>query len=133
MELTKGRHNVYALQYHMIFVVKYRQTAFLNKDLVKALKLKFEEISESFDVDIVSQEVDIDHIHLLISTKPTLDLTKYINIMKGHSSRFLRKEFSDDLKGILWGDAFWSPSYYLATTGNVGLSKLVEYVESQGK
>ena len=31
----------------------------------------------------------------------------------------------------LWGDSFWSPSYFIATTGNVSIDVLKEYVENQ--
>jgi putative transposase len=33
----------------------------------------------------------------------------------------------------LWKEAFWSRSFFLATTGGVSLDILKEYVENQGK
>jgi len=87
----------------LVFVVKYRKQAFLKPFIVEAIKNKFEDISKDFDVKIISQETDKDHLHLLIEAKPTLDIPKYINILKGHSSRYIRKEFQKDLKSILWG------------------------------
>ncbi|MCD6559749.1 MAG: transposase [Palaeococcus sp.] len=33
----------------------------------------------------------------------------------------------------LWRNAFWSPSYFLATSGQVTLNTLKAYVESQGE
>lgn len=38
---------------------------------------------------------------------------------------------TSELKDKLWGNAFWSPSYYLATTGNVSLDTLMNYVNNQ--
>ncbi|MBD3213708.1 MAG: IS200/IS605 family transposase, partial [Candidatus Lokiarchaeota archaeon] len=35
----------------------------------------------------------MNHVHLLISAKSMLDIPKYINTIKGHSSRFLRKAY----------------------------------------
>jgi len=35
------------------------------------------------------------------------------------------------IKNKLWGDSFWSPSYFIATTGNVSIDVLKEYVENQ--
>ena len=95
--------------------------------------MKCEEISKDFEVQVIEQECGIDHVHLLISAKPTLDITKYINILKGHSSRYLRDKYKDFLKDKLWGDSFWSPSYFIATTGNVSIDVLKEYVENQRK
>lgn len=31
----------------------------------------------------------------------------------------------------LWGEHFWSPSYFLATTGNVTIDTLKAYIENQ--
>lgn len=130
-ELNKNSNSVFKLNYHLIIVVKYRQTIFDNDKIVEALKLFNEKVGESYGVDVISQECGIDHIHLLISAKPTTDLTKYINILKGHSSRFLRKEFGEELKNKLWGKHLWSPSYFIATVGNVSIDTLHEYIENQ--
>jgi putative transposase len=128
----KNKHSVYALHYHLIICVKYRQKAFTNNKIIDRLKQIIEDISEKFDVIITNQETDIDHIHILLKCKPQTDLIKYINSLKGVSSRLLRQEFPE-LKKILWGEHFWSPSYCLITTGQVTLDKLKKYVESQGK
>ncbi|HIP17861.1 MAG TPA: IS200/IS605 family transposase, partial [Sulfurovum sp.] len=36
------------------------------------------------------------------------------------------------VKEKLWKEAFWSRSFFLATTGGVTLEVLKQYVESQG-
>ena len=38
-------------------------------------------IAEEFEVEIIEQECGDDHLHILFRTKPTLDLTKFINIL----------------------------------------------------
>ena len=43
-----------------------------------------------------------------------------------------RKEFPE-IRKELWGKAFWSPSYFLASVGQVTLSDVKKYVENQGK
>lgn len=132
VKYNKEAYKVYSLIYHLIFVVKYRKKVFKDEiGIIEDFKLKCEEISKDFDVDVIEQECGIDHVHLLISAKPTLDITKYINILKGHSSRYLRDKYKDFLKDKLWGDSFWSPSYFIATTGNVSIDTLKEYVENQ--
>ena len=75
----------------------------------------------------------VTNIYILFRAKPTLDITKYVNLLKGSSSRNIRKKHKNFLKDKLWGDHFWSPSYFLATTGNVTIDILREYVESQRK
>ncbi len=127
----KIRNCVFSLNYHLIIVVKYRKQVFTNNEIISSVKDIFQRISANFDVNILECECGIDHIHILIKTKPTLDITKFINILKGHTSREIRKQYSEFLKDKLWGEHFWSPSYFLATTGNVTIDILKKYVEDQ--
>ena len=133
MNYNKQSHKVYLLNYHFISVVKYRKDVFTNNDIINDFKEIVNNIANNFDVEILEHECGTDHYHLVFSAKPTLDIPKFINILKGHSSRDLRKKHKVFLKDKLWGDSFWSPSYFLATTGNVSLDKLIEYVENQRK
>ena len=132
-KLDKNGNCVFSLQYHLIIVVKYRKKVFENNSIINDTKVIFQEISKEFEVDIIEQECGNDHVHILFRAKPTLDITKYINILKGHSSRKIRKNYKDFLKDKLWGEHFWSPSYFLSTTGNVTIDILKEYVENQRK
>ena len=118
MEYHRESRKVYSLLYHLIFIVKYRQQVFLdNIGIIEDIKAKIIELSKNYNVKILEIECGTDHIHLLISTKPTLDIKKYINIVKGHSSRYIRDRYSEFLKDKLWGDHFWSPSYFISSTG----------------
>ena len=132
-QLDKTCNAVYSLRYHLVMCVKYRRNAFSNERVVARFKELSDYVAERSGVNVVQQECADDHAHLLISTKPSTDLTKYINFLKTYSARMLRKEFADELSDKLWGDAFWSPSYYLATVGDVSLDKLYQYVASQRK
>ncbi|MBD3212122.1 MAG: hypothetical protein GF311_05875 [Candidatus Lokiarchaeota archaeon] len=60
-----------------------------------------------------------------------LDIPKYITMIKGHSSRFLRKEYKTFLQDKLWGAHFWSPGYFISSTGNVSIDVLNQEVENQ--
>jgi len=111
-------------------VVKYRRKA-LNSEIVNFLKQKTKEISNTFGVTIINQECDKDHIHIIFKAKPTLDIPKYLNALKTITSREIRRNFPE-VKEQLWKNAFWSPSYFLATTGQVTLDQLKKYVENQG-
>lgn len=130
-KLDKNCNSVFSLIYHFITVVKYRQKVFTSEEIISDLKTIIEKAADEFSVEIIEQECGIDHIHILFRAKPTLDITKFINLLKGRSSRELRKKYRDFLKDKLWGDNFWSPSYFLATTGNVTVDILKEYVETQ--
>ena len=132
MKYRKEAHKVYSLHYHLIFVVKYRQNVFLeDHEIISFMKTTFERISEEYGVEIEAMECGTDHVHVLISTKPTIHMPRYINALKGRSSLHVRKTFHDFLKYKLWGDHFWSPSYFIATMGNVSIDLLKQYIENQ--
>jgi len=42
---------------------------------------------------VIAQEPSEDHIHILFKAKPTTNLVRVINVLKGVTSRYLRKEF----------------------------------------
>jgi len=130
-ELDSSGNAVYSLMYHLIIVVKYRKEAFTSDMIAERCKDIIRKIIEDNNCEAVNMECGKDHIHILLKTKPSTDIPKLVNIIKGYSSRIIREEFAEELKDILWGDAFWSPSYYLATTGNVSLETLIDYVNRQ--
>lgn len=130
-KLDKGCHSVFALQYHFVQCVKYRRKALVSESIVDFLKQKIREISETFGIEVLNVECDKDHFHLLFKGKPTLDIPKYINAMKTITSREIQRRFPE-IKKLLWKEAFWSRSYFLATTGQVTLDVLKKYVEEQG-
>ncbi|MDF2957810.1 MAG: REP element-mobilizing transposase RayT [Candidatus Alkanophagales archaeon MCA70_species_1] len=129
-KLDRGAHSVYSLHYHLIFVVKYRRKV-LNHEIIDFLKQKIHEISETFKVEVLAIECDVDHVRILFKAKPTLNIPKYINALKTITSREIKRKFPE-VKERLWEKVLWSPSYFLATTGQVTLDVLRKYVESQG-
>lgn len=60
-----------------------------------------------------------------------LNGTNFNQALKGRSARVLRAQYPDLLKDKLWGEHFWSPSYFLATTSNVIIDTLKAYIENQ--
>lgn len=129
-DLDKGAHSVYSLQYHFVQCVKYRRDVLSDDRICDHLKMKIREISVTFEVEVLNIECDVDHFHMIFKSKPTLDIPKYINAIKTISSREIRRNFPE-VKEVLWNDAFWSRSYFLATTGQVTLNVLKQYVDNQ--
>ena len=94
-DLQKQSHAIFALTYHYICVVKYRRKIFDNNSIINRLKEINYDIGEKFNVTVINQETDLDHRHLLFSSTPQLEFIKFINSLKGVSSRLLRKEFPE--------------------------------------
>ena len=126
---NKGNHSVYCLQFHYVACVKYRRKI-LNNKISERLKEINNSIANSFGIEIIEQETDKDHIHILFSSMPQIEISKFVNSLKSVSARLLFREFPE-IKNQLWKNHLWSPSYFLATTGQVTLDILKKYVESQ--
>ena len=128
-DLTYGRGYVYSLQYHIVWVTKYRKPIFTGEigDIVKRY---LTDIAESLDVAILAMEVMPDHIHLLISCKPQLRLSDAIKIFKGNIARWLFIKYPE-LKNSLWGGHMWNPTYFVATVSERSQQQVQEYIENQ--
>lgn len=124
-------HSVFLLQYHMIFVIKYRKKVIDNEIAIRLREI-FEYIGENYKIEIIEFNHDEDHLHVLFEAEPKSELTKFINAYKSASSRLIKKEFPR-LREKLWKEAFWSRSFFLATIGGVTIETLKQYVENQGK
>lgn len=127
--LNKGNHSVYSLQFHYVACVKYRRPVLVG-DITNRIKEINLNVAKAFEIKIIEQETANDHIHILFSSKPQTQLSKFVNSLKSVSARLIFREFPD-VKKQLWGGHFWSPSYFLASTGQVTLEELKRYVENQ--
>jgi putative transposase len=130
-KLDKGSHSVYSLNYHFVQCVKYRRKVLENNKIIDMLKTQINNISMNFQVDVLGIEPDKDHFHMLFKCKPTLDIPRYLNAIKSITSREIQRNFPE-VKKKLWKGTFWSPSYFLATSGQVTLDVLKSYVDKQG-
>lgn len=132
IEYDTNQHSVFLLQYHLIFVVKYRRQV-IDDRICARLREIFEYIAKSprYAITIIEFNHDKDHLHILFKSQPKSDLVAFINAYKSASSRLIKKEFPS-IRKYLWREYFWSRSYFLASTGGVTLETLKKYVENQG-
>lgn len=129
-KLDRSAHSVYSLHYHLVVVVKYRRKALYDEMIRERLKQIIWGLTDELGIEILAQEPAEDHLHVLFKATPKTNLVNVVNVIKGVTARRLRAEFPK-IKEFLWGDSFWSDSYFVATTGQVSLDVLMQYVESQ--
>ena len=128
-EVRRGRHCVFTLHVHLVFVTKYRRGV-LDGAAVERLGEVFASVCRDFGAELRAFDGEDDHVHLLATYPPKVPLSKLVNSLKGVSSRLLRKE-RPDLAGCFRRGVLWSPSYFAASCGGAPLSVVREYVESQ--
>lgn len=88
---SKNRHK-YLLQYHIIFVCKYRKKLLISKQISDDIKQFSYEICQRHKVIIRYMETDKDHIHYMIETEPTMSVSQIVNLMKSYRHTIYGKD-----------------------------------------
>lgn len=128
-----GSHNKYLLQYHLIFVCKYRKQLLSNKYIADDIKLLSQKICTKHKVIIKYVETDKDHIHYMIETRPNINLSNLVKTMKSYTTYNLWKTYSKLLRKHFWKEkTFWTDGYFICSVGNVSEETLKKYIENQG-
>ena len=130
-EIRTGRHCVFAIHAHLVFVTKYRKRVFTSEAL-DILKEVMQKVCDDFNVELAAFEGEDNHVHLLINYPPQIQLSKLVNSLKGVSSRMLRKQMPS-IANRYYKDVLWSPSYFAASCGGAPLSVIKQYVEQQDR
>lgn len=89
------------------------------------------EVCADFGAELVEFNGEDDHVHLLVHYPPKIALSKLVNSLKGVSARRLRQEHQAHIRQYLWGEHFWSPSYFAASCGGAPLKIIAEYTDQQ--
>jgi putative transposase len=131
MEYRTGRHCVFALHVHLVFVTKYRRDV-LSALAVQDLRGIFAKVCKDFGAELTECDGEDDHVHLLVSYPPTVQLSKLVNSLKGASSYRLRL-MRPEITGRYYKGVLWSPSYFAASCGGAPLDVIRQYVEQQRK
>ncbi|MGI5488830.1 IS200/IS605 family transposase [Microtetraspora malaysiensis] len=129
-DVRTGRHVVYNLHAHLVFVTRYRRGAFTNEMLARCEEI-MREVCADFEVELREFNGEHDHVHLLIHYPPKVALSKLVNSLKGVSARLLRKEYAAHVREYLWDGHFWSGSYFAGSVGGAPLTALKQYIEQQ--
>ena len=130
-DFRTGRHCVFALHVHLVFVTKYRRKV-LTEAAHETLRDLFARICQEFEARLVEANGEDDHVHLLVEYPPKVALSKLVNSLKGVSSRRLRLLHPEIAQRYYQG-VLWSSSYFAASCGGAPLSIIRQYVEDQRK
>ena len=129
-DIRRGRSVVYNLHAHLVFTPKYRRAVFTGEILARCEQV-MREVCAGFNAQLVEFNGETDHVHLLVHYPPQVALSRLVGSLKGVSARRLRQEFPGHIRRYLWGEHFWSPSYFAASCGGAPLAIVKEYIENQ--
>ena len=124
-----GSHTKHRLEYHLVWIPKYRKRLLRGKIAARLKGLLYEacKINRWWISEISIPE---DHIHMIIQMNPSDSVSEVVQILKGGTSRVIRQEFPD-LEEFLWGDSFWADGYFAETIGNVDEEIIRKYIRNQ--
>ena len=113
-----NRHSCFLLQYHIVFVTKYRHPVLTDK--VK---------------DVVYERIhyvaDQRGFHILEINGESAELA---NVLKTQTARKARKLYGETiLKKYYWKPYFWSDSYFISSVSENSLHTIKQYIRNQGK
>lgn len=129
---TKNRHK-FLLQYHIIFVCKYRKKLLLSKNISDDIKNFSNQICEKHNIVIRYMETDKDNIHYMIELETTQSISRVVSIIKSYTTYHIWKKYSQYLSRYFWKErTFWSDGYFVSTIVNVSEERLHTYIENQG-
>lgn len=90
-EIRHGRHCVFKMHVHLVFVTKYRREVF-TKTILDDLRTTFSSVCTDFEAELVEFDGEDDHVHLLVNYPPKVAVSALVSSLKGVSSRLIRKK-----------------------------------------
>ena len=129
---NKAYRAVYNLTAHIVLVTKYRK-AILTDKLLTELEVIFASILKTRGGELLQFNGEADHVHLLVSYKPSISVSNLVANLKATSSKTLWRNHADYLNQKYHKRVLWTGSYFVASCGGVTIEKLRQYVEQQDR
>ena len=130
-EYIHKSHNVTVLLYHLVFPAKYRKVVF-DENVDTELKSVCLDIEGCYQIKFLEIGTDEDHVHFLVQSVPTYNVTKLVTVIKSITAREIFRR-CPEVKKQLWGGEFWTDGYFASTVGKHGDESVIgNYVKNQG-
>jgi putative transposase len=127
MECRYGSHIVFKIEYHFVWVTKYRYPV-LRGEIAERVRELVRQTCQAFEIRIVTGVVSKDHVHILVSAPPNLAPSEIMRRIKGRTASKLFEEFPL-MKKRYWGQHFWARGYFCATVGDMTEEMIKQYLE----
>lgn len=132
LQTGKTRWCHYQIAYHLVWIPKYRRKI-LTGEVESVVKQSIEQCCMTHGFSLLALETDIDHVHCFVSAPPKDSPAKIVGLLKGYSSRMVRKAFPVLAKKT-GPDHLWTSAYYVGTAGQVSAETIRRYItECQGR
>ena len=123
-------HTKWNCKYHIIFIPKYRRKVIYNK-LRTDIRVYIQDLCRWKGVEIVERHLMPDHVHLLLSIPPKMNISSFMGYLKGKSSMMIFKDHAN-LRYKYGNCNFWATGYYVSTVG-LNEATIRKYIRDQEK
>ena len=113
----------------MVWIPKYRKRVLSGQVAIRVRDI-LRQIAMEHELDIISGKVATDHVHMFIGDRPTQNISKIVQWLKGISSRVLLSEFSH-LRNQFWGRHLWARGYLAVSSGTITDEMIQQYIDDQ--
>ena len=128
-ELRRRAHSVGQNCYHLMWSPKFRLPLFGSKEIQTVCEGVLRMIAFQNKMYVHEIKVCSDHLHIFIEIPPTLSVSKAMQLLKGGSSRILRRNFMFLQKE----KRLWSKGKFFRSVGSVKKEVIAHYIKhSQG-
>ena len=124
MQSRKTRHSTYNINYHFVWIPKYRRPILTGPIRVDLESLMTEYAAKN-EVEILSLSIQPDHVHLFVSAPPRFSPAQLINLFKGATARELLQRYPK----LKRRGSLWTRSYYVGTAGTVSSETIQHYID----
>jgi len=133
-KFKKLSHVIYRCDYHIVWTPKYR-FRILEGIVKRQLEKDIEMLLEWIGCEKRELNIQIDHVHLIVSVPPKVSISRLMGILKGKTAIKIFKSYPRLKKKPYWGNHFWSRGYCVDTIGldEEKIMKYVKYQEEQEK
>ena len=124
-----GAYTKTDLKAHVVWIPKYRKTVLTGQVAIRTRDI-LRQIAMEHEIEIITGKVSNNHVHMFISYRPTQNISKIMQWLKGISSRVLLSEFAH-LSKQFWGRHLWARGYLAVSSGNITDDMIQKYIDEQ--
>jgi len=114
------------LYYHTVFVT-YKREPLINQEIATFLEQFFVDKCDGLEVHLLEQGIVCDHVHLILSLRPTHYIPEVFNYLKGIAAHEANNHH--DFQNVLR----WMRGYRIDTVSERNLEAARRYVRDQCK
>jgi REP-associated tyrosine transposase len=110
-------HCFYDCKYHVVWTPKYRGKIFVDPYVIGEVKRIILSVCKWKGFEVFELNIQEDHVHLVVGIDPRHSISYAMSIIKGKSSKWIKKKNYQRVKGLTDKGSLWARGYFVSTIG----------------